>query len=552
LDEGNLEMTEHNQSTVQRAAVSRAASSISRAADSEELMPLDTGVEEPLAVGRADSADSMLPGPRTALSFMPTTLPTPLSSTFSDTLSSSHSSSSSSLGEGSAEAESESEAQTRLMIELEKRGKSSPPEAQRRILVHEYHLRGHFGRDAVYKKLFADGYWWPKMRADIDEELRSCDACIRFVVTKSGYHPAQSITALLPGDHWQLDCSTHMPTSPEGYTAILHIIDVCTNFVVLRAMKQLTGEAIAKELLDIISLLGPPKIIQSDNGPEFVNDVMRAFTKLNRIGHRFILPYNPRADGKVERSVGVTTMVIKKFLHGCNESWPLFLPFAQMSYNDKISTLTGSSPYALMFGRRMNQLTDYSNSNSVTDRQSLSEDANLRHVSADEWKEHQMKVISLVFPAISDRVRFLQAQMKRTLNKHRRQLLGKSIPAGAVVMLRDPHRRDKFEPKYIGPYSVIRRAQNGGYVLRDATGDILDRHVPPDQIKIVSKQPLPNAEDVYVVRSILDHRGEPGSYEYLVDWKGYKERTWEPEEHFDDYDVIKHYWESKKPHRVTE
>jgi len=423
-----------------------------------------------------------------------------------------------------------------MQIELEKRGKAAPPTAERGTLVHEYHLRGHFGRDAVYKKLYADGHWWPRMRADIDEELRNCDACIRFVVTKSGYHPAQSITALLPGDHWHLDCSTHMPTSPEGYTAILHVIDVCTNFVILRAMKQLTGDAIAKELLDIISTLGPPKIIQSDNGPEFVNDVMRAFTKLNRIGHRFILPYNPRADGKVERSVGVTTMVIKKFLHGCNESWPLFLPFAQMAYNDKISTLTGSSPYALMFGRRMNQLTDYSDT---------AEDA--KHVSAEEWKEHQMKVISLVFPAISDRVRFLQEQTKRTLNKHRRQLLGKSIPAGAVVMLRDPHRRDKFEPKYIGPYSVIRRAHNGGYVLRDATGDILDRHVPPDQIKIISKQPRPICEDVFVVKKVVDHRGEPGSYEYLVEWKGYEEQTWEPEDHFDDYAVIKRYWESKRP-----
>jgi hypothetical protein len=113
-------------------------------------------------------------------------------------------------------------------------------------------------------------------------------------------------------------------------------------------------------------------------------------------------------------------------------------------------------------------------------------------------------------------------------------------------MLRDPVRDDKFEPVYVGPYSVVRRAHNGGYVLRDATGDILDRHVPVDQLKLISKMPraIDENNNIYIVKRILQHRGEPGNYEYLVDWKGYKEKTWEPEEHFQDYDVIKHYWDA--------
>ena len=488
-------------------------------AETAEPLAMDEEAPEPDAESRNEKDD-----PASTLSFLPSTLPTPLDKSMADTQLPSRE------GEGSASAEA-------LQIELERRGKTAPPEDDRRRLVSEYHLRGHFGRDAVYKKLYADGFWWPRMRRDIDDELSACDACIRFVVVKAGYHPAESISALLPGDHWQMDCSTHMPESPDGYTAILHIIDVCTGFTILRPMKNITGEAIAKELLDIIALLGPPKILQSDNGPEFVNDVMRAFTKLNYLEHRFILPYNPRADGKVERSVGVTVSVIKKFLYGANENWPLFVPFAQMAYNDKIAALTGSSPYALMFGRRMNHLTDYV---------AAAADADVTHVSPQSWKEHQEKVVALIFPAISDRVQFLKAQMRRTLNKHRRLLLGNSIPQGAVVMLKDATRRNKFEPKYVGPYSVVRRAQNGGYVLRDATGDILDRHVPPDQLKVVSKAPRPlDSEPTYVVRKILDHRGEPGAREYLVDWKGYREKTWEPETNFDDYDVIKAYWEAQ-------
>jgi hypothetical protein len=130
---------------------------------------------------------------------------------------------------------------------MERRGKRCPLADQWQTLVHEYHQAGHFGRDAVYNKLYADGYWWPKMRQMINEELANCDSCIRFVVTKSGYHPAGSITALLPGDHWQMDCTSHMPESEAGHTAMLVVVDVCTGMVLLlKPMKNITAKRRSK------------------------------------------------------------------------------------------------------------------------------------------------------------------------------------------------------------------------------------------------------------------------------------------------------------------
>ena len=76
--------------------------------------------------------------------------------------------------------------------------------------------------------------------------------------------------------------------------------------------------------------------------------------------------------------------------------------------------------------------------------------------------------------------------------------------------------------------------------------DILDRHVPADQLKIISRSPKITDDNIYIVRKIVKHRGEPGSYEYLVDWKGYSEQTWEPEANILDRDVVKSYWESIK------
>jgi hypothetical protein len=135
--------------------------------------------------------------------------------------------------------------------------------------------------------------------------------------------------------------------------------------------------------------------------------------------------------------------------------------------------------------------------------------------------------------------------MVKRLDKKRRLLTSTAFPVGAIVMLRDPLRQNKFEPKYVGPYSIIRRTRNGNYQLRDETGDDLERHIPPDQLKLISLKPREQdlESSVYEVEKILGHRGEVCKYEYHVKWKNYRETTWEPAASFRDTALINDYWE---------
>jgi len=368
--------------------------------------------------------------------------------------------------------------QSKLEIELEKRGMRSLSTLSERVdMVKKYHLFGHFGREAIFKKLWHDNYWWPNMRQDIQEELKNCDACVRYVVTKTGYHPFTFITADGPWTHLQIDCSVHLPESSDGYTTLFVIIDVFTGFVILRPVKNSTGDTIARELWNIFCIMGLPKIIQSDNGPEFVNQVIRSFIKITGIDHRLITPYNPRADGKVERAIGSVMLVIKKLLHGANQNWPLFAPFAQLSFNNKVASLTGSTPFSLMFGRSLIELIDYTKKSDP------------KLISYEDWKIHQEKILSLIYPAISERIKSNKTKLIETMNQHRRLLLPNALPTGSTVMLVDQTRTNKFEPKYVG---------------------------------------------------------DVGSYEYLIEWKGYTEKTWEPETNILDDLVVKKYWKSLK------
>ena len=86
----------------------------------------------------------------------------------------------------------------------------------------------------------------------------------------------------------------------------------------LRPMKKKTAAATAHELWQIFSIIGIPKILQSDNGTEFLNETIRALTSKLGVPHRFISEYNPRADGKVERVVRTVKQTVSKLLKGAS------------------------------------------------------------------------------------------------------------------------------------------------------------------------------------------------------------------------------------------
>lgn len=103
-----------------------------------------------------------------------------------------------------------------MYFEAEQRGKRVPDNSDRVRLVQEAHAFGHFGVESMVRRLSADGYWWPLMRHDLEKELASCDACLRYNVSRHGFHPATSVLADKPMDHLQVDTVGPIPASESG------------------------------------------------------------------------------------------------------------------------------------------------------------------------------------------------------------------------------------------------------------------------------------------------------------------------------------------------
>ena len=430
----------------------------------------------------------------------------------------------------------------KLIVDMMRRGKRVPREDEREYLIIAAHLLGHHGEKAVLRKIESENFWWPYMMRDIREVLDKCELCLKHNIYKRGWHPPGSIHASRPSDHVQVDI-VHMPESAAGYKYLLVCIDVFTGFVLCRPLKVATAEAVANVLWEWFCIVGPPKLVTSDNGPEFKNEVIAALMKIIGIHHKFTVPYHPEGNSRVENANKSISTILVKMMMGDPRHWQLFCPLATLMYNTRINEVTKSSPFTLMYGRRANEMVNYTG-------------VRVEPITEENWRRHQEEVVALVYPAIEDMQLKMNERTRKKFMEKRQNILTADLPNGMEVYIRDPkYTKDSPRPRQeqhnIGPWRIVRRHFNGPYLLQDATGEL--RTVPIDQLiftrsnRRVAHIRRPDDDDEaesYEVERLVDHRyNEAGTIEYLVKWKGYpsSDNTWEPIHHINNTSLINAY-----------
>jgi hypothetical protein len=406
-----------------------------------------------------------------------------------------------------------------------------PPPGQRQGIILRHHLRGHFGIKATMDAIREAGYDWPGLRAEVHAACAKCMPCQRHNIARAGYHPLAPISADRPFDHVAIDLAGPFPTSPAANHYLFVLVDVHSRFVILRAIPDKRSATVGAVLFDIFTTFGFPRVVQSDNGAEFVNKVIRDLTSSAKVDHRLITPYHPRANGVAERTVQTATSTIKKMLDGAQNDWDAAVPFAQFAINTKTANIHHTAPFAVMFGRQSNLLDDYSTAISVP-------------ATPGDIEGMTRFMQEALFPGIAEISRASQDAMKAAFDaKHTRV----SIPTGAHVMVRDVTRRRKLDARYEGPFQVV-SVQNGSYTLQDNSGALLPRGFPPSALKLISGDTVQDGVS-YEVDRIIDHiTTDNGEYEYRVRWKGHTpgDDTWEPAASFDDEDTIAKYWDRRR------
>ena len=152
-----------------------------------------------------------------------------------------------------------------------------------------------------------------------------------------------------------------------SYKYILNYQDNMTKFCLLRGLKNKKAKSIIGTLEGIFAIFGAPKILQTDNGGEFVNKEIDLYFEqiwpdMKHIKSR---PYHPQSQGSVERANGDVKRMLKKYLlsssssssNNNNDNNPppphllVILDRVQFHKNTSFNRTLGKSPYEVIFGQ---------------------------------------------------------------------------------------------------------------------------------------------------------------------------------------------------------
>ena len=125
-------------------------------------------------------------------------------------------------------------------------------------------------------------------------------------------------------------------------------------------VKDQTARTAAETLRNgYFGLFGAPAYLISDQGKAFTGHIIAHLCDLYWVQKLRTLPYHAQTNGQVERMNQTIIRMIGKLEEDKKACWSEHLPELLLAYNATRSTVTGYSPYYLLFGRRPRIPVDY-------------------------------------------------------------------------------------------------------------------------------------------------------------------------------------------------
>jgi hypothetical protein len=227
-------------------------------------------------------------------------------------------------------------------------GRVIVPSQLRSRVLDELHLN-HPGMTRM-KELAKQYCWWPLITSDIERKVGRCDTC-----QENRQMPPKSDVVAWPKPSYAWE-RIHVDYAPKFYgKALLIMVDSYSKWIEVGVTRsEYTSAKKTIELLrNSFSRNGYPRIMVSDNGPQFTSKEMKDFCELNGIKQKFVAPYCPSTNGEAERCVQTVKKGIEKIMHGNTNDLQKHLEDFLFTYRYTPHCSTKKSPAEMFFGRRL-------------------------------------------------------------------------------------------------------------------------------------------------------------------------------------------------------
>ncbi len=158
-------------------------------------------------------------------------------------------------------------------------------------------------------------------------------------------HP---IPPLGPFEKWGIDLMGLLAVTKIGHQFIVVATKYLTKFAEVCPLKFSVKQEVAQFLYERVFIqFGTPLEIISDNGPQFLSEVVENLLACLAVKHRFTTMYKPSTNGLVERTNRTLCSMLAKEaeVHVNICDWDLKIHHVVWVYNTTYKTTTRYSPF---------------------------------------------------------------------------------------------------------------------------------------------------------------------------------------------------------------
>ncbi len=214
-------------------------------------------------------------------------------------------------------------------------------------------------------------------------------------------------------------------------------VDHFNRFTVLARLPNKSATTVAHALVShLICAYTTRRVLLSNNGTEFKNQILQDVCKEFSIKQKFITAHRPTSNGLVERTNEKIFDILRHLLGKFHESWEDWL-----SINGSINTSTCKNPPYIIYCFDKRLPYDVLVHSPVP-----------LH-SLDDYSKLQLHCLQTIHESLREK---LKASMTEMIHKQHAQATPVTIYVGDSVMKRTPDRSCKLYPKF-STYIVVHR-----------------------------------------------------------------------------------------------
>ena len=248
-----------------------------------------------------------------------------------------------------------------------------------------------------------------------------------------------------------------------------------TRWTIAQPTPEITGDAVVNFLYrHIITEFGAPVEIITDNGKQFIEGAMQKYENILKTRHKATTPYHPQTNGMVERMHRDMNHSLRTLTLENPSRWDEFLPQVVFAMRSKKHATTGYSPFYLMHGVEPRQPIDPRPPASFMKPLTNSEILEIRTLETTDILEK----LGFARQEAYERSVALASKMAQRKQVGRRRkasrIPGPADPAVTThtfqvgdLVLRRNHVANKLDPRWSGPYLVVKLGYPGSYWIQE-------------------------------------------------------------------------------------